>query len=240
MHFYSLPLPGNLPRRSLPPQTSQRHVYRTVLFHYRKRAPRILLCPGVLLQNVLNFFIPTDVQFIYLDMEVLVSTAKVHRCKTAEMWTSHHGVPESGGLAVPLDLLHLPGIAALLPIPHPRFPLPQLHNCSSVANWSSALCLGTWWSAVSSGPALGSSVSSLTLQVLLDSLQLTAFCSTLTALPSCRTPCLPRPPRPIPLTLHWQGYFPGTSSDHLVLGVRSALHATVAFHRGFCSFCLPA
>ena len=75
--------------QDLTPRPFQRDVYKSVLLHCGKRAPRILLSPGVLLQNVLNFITSRDVKFIYLDLKVLVDTAKVHRCKAAEMWTSH-------------------------------------------------------------------------------------------------------------------------------------------------------
>lgn len=85
------------PLQTLPPQPFQRDVYKSALLRCRKCAHGIiLLTPGLLLQNVLNFITSKDVQFIYLDLKVLVATAKGHRCKTAEVCAFHWGVPESG------------------------------------------------------------------------------------------------------------------------------------------------
>lgn len=150
---------------------------------------------------------------MYLDTRGHSTGARMYNCRDVDFshWGSHVRAGGGAGCSRAGPPCRPPGLAA------PSPPLPQLRIHSSIANWLPAACLGIWWLTLSSAQALLSccSVSSQALQVLLDSLQLTALCSTSSALPSQQDSLSPPP-----VSSTGRGIFLGLSSDRLVPGLR--------------------
>lgn len=101
---------------------------------------------------MLNFLTSKDAKFIYLDLKVLVATAKVHRCETAETWTFYRGVPESGSWLVPYLTFRPPTWHCSSAPSPPSIPLPQFQAHSSSVDRSPAICLETWWHGLQPNP----------------------------------------------------------------------------------------